>query len=970
MFLLSKSFWFSHKRKALAIISSYALCAVAVVSSCLYFRGLKVTEAWEYYEDTGNCDMCFYDLSDEQLSFLQEDKRFSRFGTMIRAGYAEGETGTRVVVGSLADEQSVDMFYLPPEEGAYPAERGEVIIDRNSLAAMGVKPEVGAELTLSFYDFAGKELGTQTFTVSGIMEMEYFTSAGISIQQRQYPNYSQGDYDYSSPLIFLYWEDYREIFRNVDLPVEYHTVTYADINYETMGEADDYELFLKLSTQTPEFENAIIIGSIRSSVSNNVLGFQDFARDGNTWGYDAVSERISNGTKQPDFYSDILMPCYMSVLLIVTMVSSICLFQVVLAYRREHIKCYHMVGMTKQNISLMLLAEMAVMAIIGFIVGVPSGVLIYLGVYELLNQLGAGLYSAFESDIYINAVTFDPYVSAVVTVLVAYLGSIPVLLREMKQKKVQVSCQNNKEISGLFRILHKREKQWYGYQGTASAIIICVLALVLTFGYLVYRADTDNKNNENRNILELTEFPYMATKGTSLYGVFENLHSEGISPQDFENLIQNDMVENYYAKILNMSTVLSYSDISENKDVIEAFRSLENEMTAKPRYQITGEADEYTMLLAERFDYSLEHIGYLKSEVLFAAPTVGLPEEKIIELESYVTSGSIRIDALKKGEEVLFVIPRGSVVPVKASDVLPLSDVLLHDQAENSDLLNISSEAPEWAEIIRVDEWNGQEWPLYDCGGSRVDIPVKVGAIVELPEEMLEQYYCETLGGLQATFNLTTVGEAFSTWGLPDCNYTEVAIKTADEFDREAFEELWYQMIGASQDVSSVSQNQVYADLERVAVEQMRIYFALGMILCVIGCIGLVNAISLRTEQLLPKLRMLRSLGADKRKCYQYGLWVNLKALPIATGTILVVTVLLYGFAWFYKEYMVDGMNEKVGDFIWLNLYYKGMDYHPVIVVIIIFIFFAGVIGFTVSNVYLRSFRTESIKTKRRKNHD
>lgn len=574
MFLLSKSFWLEHKRKAIAIICSYMLCAAAVVSACLYFRGLKITEYWEKFENSGCCDMCFYDLSEEQLELLKADERFSNFGMMIRAGYAKGESGGTFVVGSLPDRQSEDMFYLPPEEGTYPNVEGEIAIDGKYLAAMGVRPEVGVEITLEFCDFEGNKLGEKTFTVCGIFEMEYFTSAGFSVQKRQYPNYTQGDYDYSSPVAFLYWADYKKLFEGAKSPNKYYSVTYTDLNYATLGQSDDYDVFYELSMQNPVFKGVVMRGNLRSMNANATLGYQELERDINVWGFNDVSERLVNGTKQPDFYSDILMPCYMFALFITTMVSAICLFKVVLAHRKEHIKCYRMVGMSYRALCIMLITEMAVMAVIGLAAGMMGGILLYVGVYALLNHMGAGLHSAFEYNVFVNAVTFNPYISGILTVLVAFLGSIPMFLKELMPKQLQVSKRNTSEIKGLFCLLYKREMQWYGYQEIASSVVICVMTLAFLFGYLVYRADTDEKNNENYNILAITKFPYTAIKGYAGYGIFENLHSEGISVEKLNMLADNDMVEDYYAKMLNMSTKLSYSYIPDNKTV--TWLSLEN----------------------------------------------------------------------------------------------------------------------------------------------------------------------------------------------------------------------------------------------------------------------------------------------------------------------------------------------------------------------------------------------------------
>lgn len=957
MFLLSKRFWLAHKRRAFAIICSYMLCAMAVVSACLYFRGLKITEAWENYKGAGYCDMCFYDLSQEQLDYLKEDERFQDFGTMVRAGYAQGEIGENFVVGSLTDEQSINMFYIPPEEGNYPSSKGEIIIDRNYLAYMGVRPEVGTEITLFFHDFEGNELSTRNFRVSGIIEMEYFTSAGFSVERRQYPNRMQGEYDYSSPMAFLYWEDYREIFQEAATPQKYHTVTYADLDYTMLGEQDDYDIFIELSMETPMFKGVTMKGGLRSSNANSVLGYQVLTRDVNTWGFNAVSERISNGTKQPDFYSGILLPCYMCVLFVITMVSTTCLFKAMLAHRREHIRSYHTIGMSWRDICIMLIGELAVMAVIGLIVGLLGGVLLYLGVYCLLNSMGAGLHSAFEYNAFVNAVTFNPFLSSAIIVIIAYFGSVPMLQKELNQKQKSALPQADIETNGYYRLLFTREKQMYGYQGVAATMIICVLVVSFVAGYLVYCTDTENKNNDNYNIMTITDYPYTAMKGTADYGLFENLHNEGISPEDLEKLIRNDMVEDYYAKMLNMSTKLSYSNIPDNREVIEALASLETEITAKVRYGIE-ETDGYTKLLAERSDSTLEKIGYDTSEVLFAAPTVGLPQEKILELDAYVTAGNIDVEKLRKGEQVLFVIPEGKVLPVKVGDVLPLTDVLLHEKAENSERLNISSEAPEWAEIIRVDEWNGEDWPLYDIGGVRIDIPVRIGAIVELPQEVMEKYYCETLGAYKVNFNLTTVGEAFEVWEVPDRKYTEIGVKPIDGFDRELFETFWYQMIGASNDVSSVSQNGVYESMEQTAVEQMRIYLALCVMLAVIGGIGFVNAIVLRAEQMLPKMKQLSRLGADERMIYRYMLWINLRVLPLVFGIGLTTIALFYGMASVYTKYLNKTVAEsKVGEFVMIWLASGRSNYHPIVVVLLLVVVIGVVITFAVSNVYLSRFR-------------
>ena len=141
-------FWKKNWIKAISIMITVALWIAAILVAALLSRSQVVTQLEETLANGGNFDFAIYEASDEIVQKIKADKRIEIVGMVYELGSISYEEGLEYTVGSMSDEETVDMVHLLPVTGRYPEQDGEITMDKLAMQSMGLQPETGVKKKL------------------------------------------------------------------------------------------------------------------------------------------------------------------------------------------------------------------------------------------------------------------------------------------------------------------------------------------------------------------------------------------------------------------------------------------------------------------------------------------------------------------------------------------------------------------------------------------------------------------------------------------------------------------------------------------------------------------------------------------------------------------------------------------------------------------------------------------------------
>ncbi|MDE6712218.1 MAG: ABC transporter permease, partial [Lachnospiraceae bacterium] len=269
--------------------------------------------------------------------------------------------------------------------------------------------------------------------------------------------------------------------------------------------------------------------------------------------------------------------------------------------------------------------------------------------------------------------------------------------------------------------------------------------------------------------------------------------------------------------------------------------------------------------LEELNEKSLSTQGYLDSEVLFNIPTIGVSDKELEFLEEYIVDGSINMEKLRSGEEVLILITTGTD-PFSVGQTLSMTDVVIDDPIiEEYDFT--TGYVPDGYEphfyYDYTDNADMTNLPGY-AFGARCDYEVTVGGHIEISDHDIAQFF-QTQGEIgDCGFNILCSENAFSKWGLPDRNYTKLGVSLEDHVPIADFERLWYNVMGNSKDISNTSQAFIIRQMNNVEAANISIFFSIIAIVVILGLVGMSNSINLRVRRQLHAYSVLRAVGCSK----------------------------------------------------------------------------------------------------------
>ncbi|MCH5197031.1 MAG: ABC transporter permease [Oscillospiraceae bacterium] len=829
---LSLRYWLGHKKRAGIIIITIAACMAALTCAAFLARSSSVTLYENQLDLGGYYDVIIPDISEDKLAEFESDSRFSDTGILFRGGSIYSSGGREFLFGALS-EGGERLYHLSTIEGGYPEKSGEITAYRSFFEANGYAAFVGNNVRFELFDFDGNSLGTREFVISGVIDDTNARTFWI-FPEHKFPN------------AFLHISDIPQ-----------------NSGRDFLG---NYAIGTDVMAMQSEFRQNGVSFYIGTRIMMMVWMAQAPITEISE---ESLRNNISNAQK--DFYALALIPIFSGIILIVAFTSILSVVSTSLIERRKQFSMLRSIGMSKMSVLKMSLCEAFFMALVGIILGFLLGVLFYIISIEVQNNLlGMNIYYAFNVDFVIEAITINPYVVPAVESFICALCAVLIpYLAELRKSPVEGLSENKKLLQerrfSKERKLFVLSKISGNMAQSAASILIITLIMwsgIFGFTYFSEQAKVDSKNyTEMIEQSELSGFDYFAAKdfyGYSISNSQFNRHGSGMEKTLAGEVSELNEVDFSLGIIESPGTKAVYT--SEN--ITDAIHSALGSVNIENFVQ-DG--------LEELYSKSREMKGYKPEELIFNIPTVGVPEELFETLSEYLTSGSVSLEALNSGEEVLILNTTGSS-PYSVGDIINMSDVVIEDELhENFDFS--SGNVPQGEEPHFYYYYTDGVSPYPRAGysyGSRRDYRVRVAGILDITDGDLLKFI-STKGAVNANgqrvdcgFNILCADSAFENWGLPDRNYTKFGVKLKNNGNASEFEKSWFNLIGNSEGVESTSLAELYRAISNSRNKNMTIFAAMIISVIILGFVGIINSASLQIRRGLRSYSILRALGLTK----------------------------------------------------------------------------------------------------------
>lgn len=171
-----RSLWASRKRNIIAII---AIALTALLFTSLFTIVMSINSSYEMYTFRrvgGYCHGTFKEVTEEQIGNISAHSNIKAVGKRITIGYLDSGIFAKAPAEvSFMDDNCTEWSFAEPTTGHKPQRINEITMDTHALKLLGVEPEVGVEIELTFTVGALSETPyekTDSFTLAGWWEYD------------------------------------------------------------------------------------------------------------------------------------------------------------------------------------------------------------------------------------------------------------------------------------------------------------------------------------------------------------------------------------------------------------------------------------------------------------------------------------------------------------------------------------------------------------------------------------------------------------------------------------------------------------------------------------------------------------------------------------------------------------------------------------------------------------------------------
>ncbi len=872
LFKISTSYWKHNITKLFLLLLSVIISSAALCSTMLLIRSLKSDQLEGLLVYHGNYDVIVYDTNESTKDYLDSYQGFAKTGNYANLGTVESpDSFTGFSAACFSDNESEDMYHMTCISGHYPATPDEVAVDTSVVDALGLSPYPGSIVRLRLRNPDTNEAIDDEYTISGIFEA---TDSSVYGGWHRYPSeLTEGEYN-KMPAVFMHHSLQDRVHSE-----EY--VFYAQCDTTDSSGTVDFDTYITDSNTIQSVEYYCIDWTqSRSLVYDILLKFgEDYWSDNEDAGMmSGIESGVSNGYAHMDFYSKYLIPIYSSLILIIVFLLQFNNVRNVINNRSRFYGILRSIGMDAKTCSLYLLCEIIIISVFATVIGLALGTSLHVASVYFANRIaGTSLPYGVITDSYVSSVTHDPwiipFVATLITVILSSLALLmhlyrtqPVILLsgesvkvglKRRRKKVLRSSKNN---TGWLILLNSR----IDLHSLSVMLMIAIILSSSLFGYLFFMSYSDSKSDEYRyEIIEsgLENYDYSAQISNTLHhdGLYAmNHHSYGITNVAIDKLLESEDVEKSFVSIVNDTTRLSFLKENITDDLRKLFEgkslglSIDKDSVDGQVYK--GYEKLHEMVVKET-GYDLLHEYYLIS-------SFGLSRDSICELNC--VDGSVDFDKMASGEEVL-IFAHEDLVELTTKNftvgqILPLSDVVVSEEEEDLPFGNIDYFDPgvecTYREHIKTDSGDN----VIVAGkayGKRKDINTKVGAIISVSDEQIHEFFGDYSGlGIICLDN-----RSFSSWGLPNRNYTDFKVKLRDDASRSDFDKYWYETIGECKGIRINSTYHLWDKIYMSNASNMTVYYLILFTLFITGCLSVTVSLYTKIKIRDNEITILRRLG-------------------------------------------------------------------------------------------------------------
>lgn len=185
-----RSLWASRRRNLIAVA---AIVLTTLLFTSLFTVALSINANYERFtfrQIGGYCHGTFKDVTEEQIQAISRHRKVKAAGERIVVGYInDGVFSEDTAEVSFMDENCSAWSFATPDHGRIPQGGNEIAMDTKALSLLGVEPEIGAEVSLTYHllDENGTALDkTDIFTLVGWWEYDTLSPTHYINISREY----------------------------------------------------------------------------------------------------------------------------------------------------------------------------------------------------------------------------------------------------------------------------------------------------------------------------------------------------------------------------------------------------------------------------------------------------------------------------------------------------------------------------------------------------------------------------------------------------------------------------------------------------------------------------------------------------------------------------------------------------------------------------------------------------------------
>ncbi len=496
LFVITK-YWRVHKKQAISILLTFVLLVCYIfVSLCMvrtelrrsYFDNQRsITGAQYSSSNCGGYNYVFYNLSEDAAASLPDEELVEKSSYYYTSGYM-GKSNCKFTAGCFPNESALQMSGSRLIEGSLPNASGEIVLSELVLERLGLSTETGETLTLTSYDDAQTEFGSEReWKLVGILEDN---GGKVTRETCSYASVA-----YFEPVILLSFDDCKNKNYMISqmICLTNGTKLSATVQEEIQNTSEDYispydEMLMRYLSECDGFSVGAYDSSYFTIVPNlneNYDGYLKSAKS-NFYSYTAVAAGL---------------------LMAITL--ACCLF-VILEEKIKSMRLLRRIGYSVARLRRMLLVE----GLLFMFFGTLLGLLVAVGLYEILLQIqyhafGLEIHRAYSAEWGIRQITYSPIAMSILVVGIVSLVSYAIPIIRMKSmlhntsKKTNRSFISARSLNGCIRKIF--------HQPVIHTLQVVALTLVITVSCSALMFFSTNGKSSWQNPQILSQGKYFET---------------------------------------------------------------------------------------------------------------------------------------------------------------------------------------------------------------------------------------------------------------------------------------------------------------------------------------------------------------------------------------------------------------------------------------------------------------------------